>query len=73
MDGHSKGSVTALIFDGVNCIRKSSAGYATYIPLGIGRFYLKILPISEQAKLPPAESPAKYMFFGLMFIYLSIF
>lgn len=59
IEGHNRGSFIALTLEGLKFILKSAAGYATYIPLGIGRLFLSIYPIKEQARLPPAESPAK--------------
>lgn len=59
IDGHSKGSVTALILEGLNFTLKSSAGYAKYIPLGGGSLYNNIFPINEHARFPPADYPIR--------------
>lgn len=68
--GDSKGSVKAWILEGENFLRTSVAGYAVYIPYGIGRLFFKISPFKDRAKFPPAESPAKITFFGLILKYL---
>ena len=68
--GFKSGSVRLYSLEGVNFFNKKVDGYAVYIPWGIGNFYFKIKPVSEKTKFPPAESPAKIIFLGLIFKYL---
>lgn len=47
-------------------VRREAAGYARNNPEGFGNFSLRMSAISEQARFPPAESPAKTIFLGLI-------
>ena len=71
--GFNNGSVIQFfIFEIDAFFKKVHTGYATNIPLGIYNFSFKIKPIKESTKFPPAESPAKTIFLGLIFKYLWI-
>lgn len=71
-EGYRIGSEKQLILEGLNTFRVSIAGYAKNIEWTGARFYLRIMPIKEHTMLPPAESPAKIIFFGFMFTYYFI-
>ena len=71
IEGFNNGSVKLFnILESENFFTKLQTGYATNIPCGISNFYFKIKPIKESTKFPPAESPAKMIFLGLIFKYL---
>ena len=70
IEGYSNGSVNAWIFEGENLFCRSQAGYAAYIPYGIGKLFFIMRAVVDKAKFPPAESPARMIFFGEMLKYL---
>ena len=51
--------------EGENLFLKSTAGYARNRLWIGGSLNFKINPVNEQAKFPPAESPARIIFLGL--------
>ena len=57
------------ILDDVKINLRSRAGYIRYIPFGVSNLFFRIRPVREQAKLPPAESPAITIYFGRIFRY----
>lgn len=67
--GYKIASLKELIREGVNLFLVSTAGYARNIESTGIKFYLITKAFNEQTKFPPAESPAKMILFGLMFMY----
>ena len=65
-EGKSMPSLNELSRDGLYLCLTSTAGYAKNMPIGAIILFLSIKASKEQAKFPPAESPAKTMFFGRM-------
>ena len=65
-EGNRIPSLKALRREGLYLCRTSAAGYARKIPLGAMILFLRIIASREQAKFPPAESPARTMFLGRM-------
>lgn len=68
------GSSKELRREGEYLTLRSTAGYAKNNPEGwIGYFFCISRAWRETAKFPPAESPARIIFFALIFKYLWIF